>query len=184
MFVLGFAVGIVGGIYGIGGGAIIAPVLVAFLAIPVYTVAGAALLGTFITSVAGLGFYQLLALRYTGQNVAPDWLLGSLSERAVLSACIWEPDASATCRAVPSSSCSAAASSSLPCDTSSASSPAEARAPGGARQGGAGEDLRAYGRASEPHCSRILLRCRLRRAKCTPHRIAPNPAMAAKMPSS
>ena len=78
VLVLGFAVGIVGGIYGIGGGAIIAPVLVAFLAIPVYTVAGAALMGTFITSVAGLGFYQLLALRYTGQNVAPDWLLGFL----------------------------------------------------------------------------------------------------------
>jgi uncharacterized membrane protein YfcA len=78
VLVLAFAVGIVGGIYGIGGGAIIAPVLVAFLAIPVYAVAGAALMGTLITSVAGLGFYQLLALRYTGQNVAPDWPLGLL----------------------------------------------------------------------------------------------------------
>ena len=74
---LGFAVGIVGGIYGIGGGAIIAPVLVAFLGMPVYTVAGAALMGTFITSLAGLGFYQLLALHFTAQNVAPDWLLGT-----------------------------------------------------------------------------------------------------------
>ena len=78
VLVLGLAVGIVGGIYGIGGGAIIAPVLVAFVAIPVYAVAGAALTATFITSVAGLGFYQLLALRYTGQDVAPDWLLGLL----------------------------------------------------------------------------------------------------------
>jgi uncharacterized membrane protein YfcA len=73
---LGFAVGIIGGIYGIGGGAIIAPVLVTFLAIPVHAVAGAALAGTLITSVAGLGFYQLLALHCAGQNVAPDWILG------------------------------------------------------------------------------------------------------------
>ena len=78
MFLLCFAVGIVGGIYGIGGGAIIAPVFVAFLGIPIHTVAGAALLGTFITSVAGVAFYQLLAVHYPGQDVAPDWLLGAL----------------------------------------------------------------------------------------------------------
>ena len=78
VFLLCFAVGIVGGIYGIGGGAIIAPIFVAFLGIPVHAVAGAALLGTFITSVAGVTFYQFLALHYTGEAVAPDWLLGSL----------------------------------------------------------------------------------------------------------
>lgn len=78
VLVLCFAVGIVGGIYGIGGGAIIAPIFVAFLGIPVYTVAGAALMGTFITSVAGVIFYQLLALHYTEQSVAPDWMLGLL----------------------------------------------------------------------------------------------------------
>jgi len=72
------AVGIVGGVYGIGGGAIIAPILVASFGIPVYPVAGAALTGTFITSVAGVLFFQLLALSYTEQSVAPDWPLGLL----------------------------------------------------------------------------------------------------------
>lgn len=78
VFLLCFAVGIVGGIYGIGGGAILAPIFVAFLGIPVHAVAGASLMGTFITSVAGVAFYQLLSLHYTGEAVAPDWLLGIL----------------------------------------------------------------------------------------------------------
>ncbi|MCF8053060.1 MAG: sulfite exporter TauE/SafE family protein [Desulfobacterales bacterium] len=71
-------VGIVGGIYGIGGGAIVAPFFVAIVGLPVYTVAGAALMGTFITSVAGVAFYQYLSLIYTDMAVAPDWLLGIL----------------------------------------------------------------------------------------------------------
>lgn len=78
IFALSFIVGIVGGIYGIGGGAIIAPFFVTFFRLPVYTVAGAALLGTFITSVAGVIFYQLMAPFYPGMSVAPDWLLGIL----------------------------------------------------------------------------------------------------------
>ena len=72
------AVGIVGGIYGIGGGAIIAPVLVAFFGLPVHTVAGASLMGTFVTSLAGVGFYEALAPFYPGLQVAPDWGLGLL----------------------------------------------------------------------------------------------------------
>lgn len=75
---LAFLVGIVGGVYGIGGGAIIAPFFVAFLGLPVYTVAGAALMGTFITSVAGVSFYQAIAPLYPGLTVAPDWPLGLL----------------------------------------------------------------------------------------------------------
>ncbi len=71
-----FFVGAIGGIYGIGGGAIIAPFLVAFFELPVYAVAGAALLGTFITSVAGVIFYQALAQYYPHLSVAPDLLLG------------------------------------------------------------------------------------------------------------
>jgi uncharacterized membrane protein YfcA len=71
-------IGVVGGIYGIGGGAIIAPFLVAVFKIPVYTVAGAALLGTLITSVAGVFFYQVLASSYPESSVAPDWYLGFL----------------------------------------------------------------------------------------------------------
>lgn len=78
IFGLSFIVGIVGGIYGIGGGAIIAPFLITFFGLPVYTVAGAALMGTFVTSVAGVVFYQALAPFYPNLSVAPDWLLGLL----------------------------------------------------------------------------------------------------------
>ena len=75
---LSFIVGIVGGVYGNGGGAIIAPFFVSFFGLPVYTVAGAALMGTFITSVAGVAFYQAIAPFYPTMIVAPDWLLGFL----------------------------------------------------------------------------------------------------------
>ena len=78
IFTLSFIVGIVGGIYGIGGGSIIAPFFVTFFRLPVYTVAGAALMGTFVTSVAGVAFYQAIAPLYPNMSVAPDWLLGIL----------------------------------------------------------------------------------------------------------
>lgn len=78
IFTLSFLVGIVGGIYGIGGGAIIAPFFVSFFHLPVYTVAGAALMGTFVTSIAGVVFYQAIAPYYPTMSVAPDWLLGIL----------------------------------------------------------------------------------------------------------
>ena len=42
---LALAVGIIGGVYGIGGGSIIAPFLVTFFGLPVYAIAGAVLLG-------------------------------------------------------------------------------------------------------------------------------------------
>ena len=80
LFALTFVVGMVGGTYGIGGGAIIAPFLIAVFGLPVYTIAGAALLGTFITSIAGVIFYTIIAPAYadTGLAIAPDWVLGAL----------------------------------------------------------------------------------------------------------
>jgi uncharacterized membrane protein YfcA len=78
IFFLSFIVGIVGGIYGIGGGSIIAPFFVTFFGLPVYIVAGAALMGTFVTSIAGVVFYQAIAPFYPHLSVAPDWLLGIL----------------------------------------------------------------------------------------------------------
>ncbi|MFZ5633234.1 MAG: sulfite exporter TauE/SafE family protein [Bacillota bacterium] len=80
IFTLALAVGLIGGIYGIGGGAIIAPFCVSILGLPVYTVAGAALAGTFLTSIAGVVFYSILAVTAVGAstNVAPDWALGAL----------------------------------------------------------------------------------------------------------
>lgn len=70
-------VGVIGGTYGIGGGAIIAPFCVAVFGLPIYTVAGAALLGTFLTSVAGVVFYSW-GPAGPGLATQPDWLLGGL----------------------------------------------------------------------------------------------------------
>ena len=79
VLLLCFIVGVVGGVYGVGGGAIVAPFFVAIYKLPVYTVAGAALMGTFITSVAGALFYQILDFTSLSKiAVAPDWALGSL----------------------------------------------------------------------------------------------------------
>ncbi|MBI4721162.1 MAG: sulfite exporter TauE/SafE family protein [Chitinivibrionia bacterium] len=75
---LSLAVGIVGGVYGIGGGAIIAPFLVSIFGLPVYTVAGAALMGTFVSSIAGVLFYRFLAALHPSMPIAPDWTLGVL----------------------------------------------------------------------------------------------------------
>lgn len=76
IFILSAVVGIVGGIYGIGGGAIIAPLFIAIFRLPVYTIAGACLMGTFLTSVVAVLFYQAIAPFYPHMAVAPDWLLG------------------------------------------------------------------------------------------------------------
>jgi len=78
LFTLSFIIGIVGGTYGIGGGAIIAPFLITSFGLPVYTVAGPALMGTFVTSVAGVAFYHILALFFPEMSIAPDWFLGFL----------------------------------------------------------------------------------------------------------
>ena len=75
---LSLAVGLVGGAYGIGGGAIMAPFLVACFGLPVHVVAGATLLATWLTSLAGVGFYTLLAPFYPHLTVAPDWRMGLL----------------------------------------------------------------------------------------------------------
>lgn len=77
MFLLSLVVGVVGGAYGIGGGAIIAPFAVAIFRLPVYTVAGAALMGTCITSIAGAALFSLMPSR-AGITTSPDWLLGIL----------------------------------------------------------------------------------------------------------
>ncbi|MCK6503839.1 sulfite exporter TauE/SafE family protein [Myxococcota bacterium] len=75
---LSLAVGVVGGVYGIGGGAILAPFFVTIFRLPVHTVAGAALMGTFVTSIAGVAFYAAIAPLFPDRSVSPDWLLGLL----------------------------------------------------------------------------------------------------------
>ena len=71
---LGFVAGLVGGIYGIGGGSLLAPVLVASGYV-VAEVAPAALLSTFVTSCVGALTYGVLALGGRAA-AAPDWSLG------------------------------------------------------------------------------------------------------------
>ncbi len=77
MFSLALVVGIIGGTYGIGGGAIIAPFCVTFFNLPVYSIAGATLMGTLITSVSGVAFYSLIP-NPGGLSTSPDWMLGLL----------------------------------------------------------------------------------------------------------
>lgn len=80
LFILSLVVGLIGGIYGIGGGAIIAPFIVSFFGLPIHTIAGAALMGTCVTSVGGVIFYEFVGphVALPGQSVRPDWLLGAL----------------------------------------------------------------------------------------------------------
>ncbi|MFC1564651.1 sulfite exporter TauE/SafE family protein [candidate division KSB1 bacterium] len=80
LFIVTFLVGIIGGIYGIGGGSIIAPFCIAVLGLPVYTIAGAVLLGTFLTSIVGIAYFYIIASKFaeSGIAVTPDWALGLL----------------------------------------------------------------------------------------------------------
>jgi hypothetical protein len=77
MLALAFGVGIIGGAYGVGGGAFIAPLCIAAFGLPVHLVAGAALAATFATSLFGVAVYSLLPLP-GGGHAAPDWALGTL----------------------------------------------------------------------------------------------------------
>jgi hypothetical protein len=74
LVVLAAAVGCVGGIYGIGGGSILAPVLIGSGRRPT-DVAPAALAATFVTSVAGVVTFTILSVHQHG-SVAPDWPTG------------------------------------------------------------------------------------------------------------
>jgi uncharacterized membrane protein YfcA len=69
IFAMSLVVGVVGGVYGIGGGSIVAPFFVSICGLPVYTVAGAELMGPLVTSVVDVAFYQILALFHAGQSV-------------------------------------------------------------------------------------------------------------------
>ncbi|MFE9926956.1 sulfite exporter TauE/SafE family protein [Streptomyces sp. NPDC005774] len=71
---LALAVGVIGGVYGIGGGSLLGPILVG-RGMPVGRVAPAALASTFVTSLVGAATFALLGLVSPG-DVAPDWSLG------------------------------------------------------------------------------------------------------------
>ncbi len=52
------------------------PFLISFFNLPVYVIAGATLLATFLTSVLGVIFFSLLGM--FSQNLSPDWMLGAV----------------------------------------------------------------------------------------------------------
>jgi uncharacterized protein len=74
LILLAVVVGCVGGIYGIGGGSVLAPVLIG-TGRPPKEVAPAALASTFVTSVAGVITFLVLSVHHHG-SVAPDWPTG------------------------------------------------------------------------------------------------------------
>jgi uncharacterized protein len=74
IWLLALVVGTVGGLYGIGGGSILAPILIA-LGYSVYEVAPATLAATFLTSIVGIATYQVLQA-FHGGAIAPQWILG------------------------------------------------------------------------------------------------------------
>jgi uncharacterized membrane protein YfcA len=78
LFGLTAVIGIIGGAYGVGGGAIIAPFLVSLFGLPVHTIAGATLSGTWLTSVVAVGFFSLAQPLLALPSLAPDWWLGAL----------------------------------------------------------------------------------------------------------
>jgi len=67
-------VGCAGGIYGIGGGSVLAPVLIG-AGRSAADVAPAALASTFVTSIAGVVTFTILSIHQHG-SVAPDWPVG------------------------------------------------------------------------------------------------------------
>jgi uncharacterized protein len=75
---LALGVGTIGGIYGIGGGSLLSPILVG-RGVPVTTVAPAALTSTFVTSLVGAATYLVLALTTSGHDIAPNWMVGIIS---------------------------------------------------------------------------------------------------------
>jgi uncharacterized membrane protein YfcA len=67
-------VGVVGGLYGIGGGSLLGPLLVGG-GMSVAVVAPAALTTTFATSIVGAATFVVLSLAHRG-NIAPSWSIG------------------------------------------------------------------------------------------------------------
>jgi uncharacterized membrane protein YfcA len=73
---IGLVAGAAGGIYGIGGAAIVVPWLTTIERLPVARVAGPGLLTTTVTSIVGLVTFALADLGGFGSAAAPDWLNG------------------------------------------------------------------------------------------------------------
>jgi uncharacterized protein len=73
--ILASLVGVIGGIYGIGGGSLLSPILVG-RGLSTRIVAPAALTTTFITSIIGALTYTVIATTSSNQHIAPHWGIG------------------------------------------------------------------------------------------------------------
>ncbi len=78
VIIVSLFIGVIGGAYGIGGGALTAPYLVSVLNLPVYIVSGSALCSTWVTSILGVLIYAFGPLSTETAKASPDWLLGIL----------------------------------------------------------------------------------------------------------
>ena len=94
IWLLSLLVGTIGGIYGIGGGSILAPILLA-LGYSAYEVAPATLAATFLTSIGGIVTYQVLQATHGGA-IAPTGRWERSSAPAGLRAATWAPASNAT----------------------------------------------------------------------------------------
>jgi len=71
-------VGLIGGVYGVGGGAFLAPFLAAPTGCSLQQIAGATLIGTLITSMTGVGAFAVGSWARGDAAVAPNWTCGVL----------------------------------------------------------------------------------------------------------
>lgn len=72
---IAFVVGIIGGIYGIGGGSFLAPILL-IGGYSIFEVAPAALLSTLAASIVGVTTFVVLGTSTSAEHVTPDWAVG------------------------------------------------------------------------------------------------------------
>lgn len=72
--IVSLVVGVIGGIYGIGGGSLLGPILIGS-GLPLAIVAPAALASTFVTSLAGILAYAVISFTQGG-SIGTDWELG------------------------------------------------------------------------------------------------------------
>jgi len=71
IFFLLLFIGTIAGAYGIGGGALLSPILISVFLLPPHAIASATLTGTFTTSIMGVCFYYML-------GYSPNWKIAIL----------------------------------------------------------------------------------------------------------
>lgn len=74
--ILGLVAGAIGGIYGLGGAAIVVPWLVSVERVPLRSAAGAGLVTTLVTSVLGLATFVVADALDIGEAAGPQWWFG------------------------------------------------------------------------------------------------------------